>query len=230
MTQKNKKVTIGSLDRRAVFLGAGLAAFGAAYQLRQPTFASEPIDDETFSDAIPDEIAGWRSRKSADLVLPPEDDTQDALYQNLETRIYEGKDLPSIMFLLGFSSVQQNNIQVHRPEVCYPASGYPILSSEPVELTYGQSQIRGRELVAQRGELRERIIYWVRVGEAFPTGWLEQRLAMARFNLIGNVPDGLLVRASMIETPVLDSSKVLREFISGLLDATPKPFRETVFL
>lgn len=227
--EPKKHIGSGKLDRRTAFLGAGLAALGVGYHLRTPTFAAEPIDGETFSDAIPDKIGGWKSRKSADLVLPAEDEAQDALYQNLETRIYEGAGLPAVMFLLGFSSIQQNNIQIHRPEVCYPANGYPILSAKSIKIDYGQTRIGARELVAKRGELNERIIYWVRVGDDFPTGWLEQRFSMARSNLLGQVPDGLLLRVSMIETPSVESSGALRDFISALLAETPESFREKVF-
>lgn len=230
MTQSKPKVGIGKLDRRTAFLGAGLATLGLAYQMRSPTFAAQPIDDETFSNAIPEQIGGWKSRKSADLVLPAEDEAQDALYQNLETRIYEGAGLPDIMFLLGFSSVQQNNIQVHRPEVCYPASGFPIVSAKSIEVTYKQTLISAREVVAKRGELSERIIYWVRVGEDFPTGWLDQRLSMARSNLLGKVPDGLLLRVSAIEAPGNDSSSVLRDFITAFLGEIPASYRDNVLL
>ncbi|MEO1730138.1 MAG: exosortase C-terminal domain/associated protein EpsI [Pseudomonadota bacterium] len=230
MKEPKNHFGIGGLDRRTLFLGAGLAALGIGYQMRTPTFAAEPIDDETFSDAIPDQIGGWKSRESVDLVLPAEDEAQDALYQNLETRIYEGAGLPAVMFLLGFSSIQQNNIQIHRPEVCYPANGFPILSAKSITIDHGQTRIGARELVAKRGELNERIIYWVRVGDDFPTGWLEQRLSMARSNLLGQIPDGLLLRVSMIEAPGLESSSVLRDFISTLLEETSESFREEVFL
>jgi EpsI family protein len=218
-----------TVDRRSLVIGAGLTAAGAFAHLRSPVAAGQPLEPTSFSAAIPATVAGWTSRKSAEVVLPPQDES-NKLYENLETRIYEGPNLPAMMLLIAFSSIQQNDIQVHRPEVCYPASGYPILWSKPIEIGFRSTNVMARELLADRGGLRERIVYWVRVGNAFPTNWAEQRTTMALQNLQGSIPDGALFRVSSIEEPDSSNSAALTQFIEMFLSTVPPSFRQSVLL
>lgn len=217
------------MDRRGLLIGAGLTALAGVAYWRAPKAINEPLGKGQFRAAIPTVVGGWRSRASADLVLPPQDDS-NKLYENLETRIYEGSGLPAMMVLVAYSSVQQNDIQVHRPEVCYPASGYPIIVSRPTKLQFGSRLVDGRELKADRGGLVERIIYWVRVGDDFPVSWASQRLAMAKANLQGSVPDGVLFRVSALEGPGEDVSEALHRFIRLFVGRASPMMRETILL
>jgi EpsI family protein len=217
------------LDRRSILIGTGLALAGALSHLAAPKVSAKPITQANFRGAIPSKVGGWTSRKSQEVVLPPQDESNE-LYENQETRIYEGPGLPSIMLLIAFSSVQQNDVQVHRPEVCYPSSGFPIISTGQTEISYDDRKLSGRELVADRGGLRERIIYWIRVGNFFPTTWREQRIDMALENLTGSVPDGVLFRVSTLENRGDNTSEALRDFIKAFLDEVTPSFRQKVLL
>ncbi len=210
-------------------MGAGLAALGGLSLLRDPEPLAKPVKSASFTSGIPDKVGGWTSRPSQQVVLPPQDES-NKLYENLETRIYEGPGMTPIMLLIAFSAIQQNDIQVHRPEVCYPASGFPIKWSKPTEISYGAKRIEARELLADRGGLTERILYWVRVGDTFPTSWAEQRLSMALQNLRGRIPDGALVRVSAIENEESPSSDAIMNFIAAFLDTVRAPFRDGVLL
>jgi len=182
-----------------------------------------------FREAIPVRVGDWTSRKSSELVLPPQDDS-NKLYENLETRVYESRSLPAMMVLVAYSSIQQNDNQVHRPEVCYPASGYPIITSKPIELVYGSTILAAREVTADRGGLVERVIYWVRIGDRFPTSWASQRFDMAAANLKGIIPDGVLVRVSAIEGPGENVASALQGFIQAFLDQAPAGIRNSILL
>ncbi len=217
------------LDRRSILVGTGLAAAGAVSCLVAPKAVAKPIEKPTFNSAIPDRIGGWKSRKSQQIVLPPQDDSNQ-LYENQETRIYEGVGLPAVMLLIAHSSIQQNDVQVHRPEVCYPASGFPVISTEPTQISYRGREFAGRELLADRGGLHERVIYWIRVGDSFPTTWRKQRIDMALSNLSGVVPDGVLFRVSTIEEPEKSTSAILRIFIEEFLGNVAPSFRQSVLL
>ena len=216
------------IDRRGVVVGLGLAAGAALSQISAPRAIASPIAEPLFQRMIPEKVGGWTSRRSAELVLPAEDKQQDKLYENLETRIYEGNGLPSMMVLIAHSSVQKNDVQVHRPEICYPAAGFPILWTKPAAIDVGSRQVYGRELVADRGGLSERIIYWVRVGKEFPIGWADQRLTMAISNAKGVTPDGLLFRVSTIEQSPGFSPQALNLFIKTFVAASSRSFRDTV--
>lgn len=217
------------MDRRSLLIGAGLTALAGISYWRTPRSFIKPMTPKMFGEAIPARVGNWTSRKTSELVLPPQDDS-NKLYENLETRVYEGQGLPDIMVLVAYSSIQQNDVQVHRPEVCYPASGFPIISSKPIDLVYGSQGFAAREVTADRGGLLERVIYWVRVGDSFPTSWASQRLEMAAANLKGTIPDGVLVRVSAIEGPGESVSGALRGFIRAFLDQAPAGIRNSVLL
>ncbi|MEM6857732.1 MAG: exosortase C-terminal domain/associated protein EpsI [Pseudomonadota bacterium] len=218
-----------NIDRRSLVIGAGLSALGALSYLRTPEMLTPPITEDEFSAAIPNTVGPWNSRKSSEIVLPPNDEA-DRIYENIETRIYEGSDLPSMMLLIAFSSTQQDDIQVHRPEVCYPASGFPILQNQPIQFDFRSTTIRARELLADRGGLKERVVYWVRVGNSFPTTWPQQRLSMAMQHLKGFVPDGTLFRVSTIEGPDESKQDVILSFIEAFLGDISPSFRQSVLL
>lgn len=196
---------------------------------RTPAAVTRPMTSEQFGNAIPARIGNWVSRRTAEVVLPPQDDS-NKLYENLETRVYEADGLPAIMVLVAYSSIQQNDIQVHRPEVCYPASGYPVISQNPVDLHIAGRKIRAKMVRAQRGGLVERVLYWVRVGDQFPTDWASQRLSMAFANLRGIVPDGVLVRISALEEPSGNVSDVLERFTNAFLEQSPPRMRDQILL
>lgn len=217
------------LDRRGILIGGCLAAVAGISYLGAPKATASAVKKEVFRADIPNQIGGWRSRKTAELVLPALDES-DKLYENLETRIYEGAGLPSMMALVAYSSVQQNDIQVHRPEVCYPAAGYPIVSSRTIQLRFDGRTIKAREVVADRGGAYERVVYWIRVGDEFPATWIDQRIAMARANLQGKIPDGVLVRMSTIEEPGKSASSDLSAFVEAFLRACAPNFRGSILI
>lgn len=217
------------LHRRTFVLGGGLALAGLSYEFLQPASAAKIIEEDEFRASIPSNVGGWTSRKTSEIVLPRLDGNAK-LYQNLETRIYEGEGLPSIMFCIAYNNVQQNDVHVHRPEVCYPAAGFPIKRNSPINLTLASKSVSARELVADRSGLNERIIYWIRVGGAFPDTWFKQRLVMAQANLGGTIPDGVLFRVSLLESQDESYSESLKLFISSFMAATQPAFRDKVIL
>jgi len=217
------------MDRRGLLIGVGLTALAGISYLRAPRVVNEPLAGERFRASIPGAVGAWRSRVSAEVVLPPQDDS-NKLYENLETRIYEADGLPSMMVLVAYSSVQQNDIHVHRPEVCYPAAGFPIIESNPVKLQLGGEAVDALRLKADRGGVVERILYWVRVGNDFPVSWTRQRMAMAKANLQGTVPDGVLFRVSALEEPGKDVSETLDRFVALFVEGAPPLLRERILL
>lgn len=217
------------LDRRSFIAGGVLLAGAGLSQLSHPQAFASPIPKAQFERMVPDNVGPWRSRRSAELVVKAEDGQQDKLYENLETRIYEGPDLPSIMLLIAYSSIQQNDILVHRPEVCYPASGFAIEQKRPATVDFGSKSINASELVADRGGLKEKILYWVRVGDNFPRGWVDLRLTTALSNVKGVTPDGVLFRVSTIyEQGNRLSVQTLIDFSRVFVAAAPPALRKVV--
>lgn len=219
-----------SVDRRGFIIGLGLTATAAVSYLATPSSSSAQVPAESFRKLIPESVGGWKSKSSSQLVLPAKDDLEKKLYENLETRIYEGPSLPSIMFLIAYSSRQQNDVQVHRPEVCYPVAGFPILESQSTEVQFGATSINAVELVADRQGSNERIVYWVRVGDRYPGGFWSQRLAMAQMSFAGGIPDGLLFRVSVFEEDPNYKDNSLRDFIRAFEKSSSADLKRDILL
>jgi EpsI family protein len=108
---------------------------------------------------------------------------------------------------------------VHKPEICYPAQGLPILNLVAGVFNTGFSEIPVKRLVASRGNGAEPITYWITVGDTVAISGLKWKLAQLKYGLTGRVPDGLLFRVSSIGRTGEEeiAYRLQEEFIRDLL-------------
>lgn len=214
----------GGLRRRELLIGGALlAASGVAYA-RMPRNATRLLGDGKLEDLVPKTIGPWRFETTSGLVLPPEDELSDRIYSQLLTRRYSGPDGSQVMLLIAYSGMQDGVIQVHRPEVCYPASGYRLIENERLDVRLGGGvDIASRFIVAERDLQREQMIYWTRLGAYFPVTWADQRMAVIRENLAGVIPDGALLRFSSVGDG--DARTLLSRFAADLYAAVGPAMR-----
>lgn len=211
-----------SLSRRNVVAGGlMLAAAGVAYA-RTPRSVLPPIKKGAIDASLPKAVEGWRFESSSGLVLPPPDSLSDRLYDEIATRVYVGNDLPPVMLLVAYSNVQDGMLQVHRPETCYPVGGYELSASRIVDLNVGADRpVPCRFFTASGMSRTEQVLYWTRIGDEIPGRWVDQRLAVVRANLRGEVPDGILVRLSVIGPDAANAIPLLQNFTSSLIRQLP---------
>jgi len=60
-------------------------------------------------------------------------------------------------------------------------------------------------------------MYWTRIGDSMPVKWFDQRLMMAKANLQGFIPDGLLARVSVISDDRGEAMATLTRFVQTLV-------------
>jgi EpsI family protein len=208
------------LDRRNFLLGAAMCAASGIAIARQPQPDNPRITPERFEALVPKRFAGWRFHDASGIVLPPADALSEQIYNNLVTRTYIGPQGQAVMLLLAYSNVQDGTVQLHRPEVCYPAGGFTLSPVRRVEM----ADDRGHELPislfsASSFDRNEQVLYWTRLGNDFPLSWAGQRLSVIRANIGGEIPDGLLGRVSMMAPDMADARPVLEQFLRELLAA-----------
>jgi EpsI family protein len=201
--------------RREILIGGAFLAAAATALAFKPRHHDLRLGSSRLEDLVPKVFAGWNFEATSGLVLPPQDQLRDKIYSQLLTRVYSRADGAGVMLLIAYSGSQDGAIQVHRPEVCYPASGYDLtrVDQHSVSLT-GVLRVPGRFIVAETGLRREQLIYWTRLGNRFPTRWSEQRLAVFEENLDGVIPDGVLVRISTLVQD--DAQQLLDGFAEDL--------------
>lgn len=216
-----------SLSRRNVVAGGlMLAAAGIAYA-RTPTSKVARIKKGAIDASLPKAVEGWRFESSSGLVLPPPDSLSDRLYDEIATRVYVGENLPPVMLLIAYSNVQDGMLQVHRPETCYPVGGFALSDSRIVDLNVGAARpIPCRFFTASGVSRTEQVLYWTRIGSEIPGRWVDQRMAVVRANIRGEVPDGILVRLSVVGSDAATAVPLLEKFTTDLVRQLPPATRK----
>ncbi|NVD45757.1 exosortase-associated protein EpsI, V-type [Qipengyuania atrilutea] len=209
------------LSRRHLIIGGALAAASGVAYARQPKEYAKPVDGEVFDDLLPAKVGGYEVVSTSGVVLPPPDTLRDRLYDNLATRVYSAPGHPHIMLLLAYNNTQDGVLQVHRPEVCYPVGGFALSPTQEVAIDAGERSIPANFFTAEGPDRVEQVTYFTRLGDAYPRSWAEQRLAVIKANLNGRIPDGMLMRVSLLGNDRDEALSDLRSFASKFVAASP---------
>jgi EpsI family protein len=214
----------GMINRRdALIAAACVAAAGGAYALK-PKNHVPLLTSGTLGDLVPTMLAGWTSQDISDpLALNQKDSLSARLYNELVVRLYTHESTQThVVMLLAYGARQSDELQLHRPEVCYPAFGYTLTRNEAAQIPLGgRVMLPVRRLRAESPERRESIIYWSRLGEYLPQDGGAQRDARFRTALRGQIPDGLLSRFSSVSEDTAGAWASIQVFITTLLAAMP---------
>lgn len=209
------------MSRRQMVLGGLLGLTGAAAHAFVPRQEMDLLGNRKLEALVPKKIGPWEFMSKSGLIIPPSDQLSDQLYSQLLTRVYVSEEQLPIMLLIAQSPAQDGVLQVHRPEVCYPAGGYALSESYLHQINLsGRGSIPSRVFTASSSDRIEQLLYWTRIGDALPTTWFDQRMAVAKANLSGQIPDGVLVRISTI-SPERSSIAVLDQFAMALINSIP---------
>ena len=218
------------LTRRSMIAGGLLAGTSLIANSRRPDIPFRMISDSRLDALFPSQLADWTYRTSGGLVLPPAEQITDRHYNAVLTRSYASPTQLPVMLLVAYSGTQDGMLQVHRPEVCYPASGYELIEQRTIPLDAGHGlQVPARYIAARSVSRHEQLIYWTRIGNDFPTRWWAQHMAVAKENLKGRVPDGVLVRISTIAPDDGTATLTLTRFLSALLPRLSPTGRRLLF-
>jgi EpsI family protein len=215
-------------SRRDLLMGVTcLAGAGAAYALTPRRHVSL-FGARKLQSLVPEQVPGWSSRDVTDLIAPATEGSLSAkLYGEVVQRVYvQDATGLEVMMLLARGDEQSNELQLHRPEVCYPAFGFRIVESRPIEIPIAADVLLpARRLVAEAPARVEHIIYWTRLGEYLPVSGAEQRLDRLKTAMAGYIADGLLARFSILGSDADADMASLEGFIQRLIKAVPLPGR-----
>lgn len=202
-----------------------LGGLGAAEWLRpQRILRLLPIGQKLAA-IIPSRFDDWQVEKNDNVVMPPaEGSLADQLYDELLVRSYsDSVSLPPVVLLATYGVNQSDGLQLHRPESCYPAVGFAIVSRVLRQLFIAPDiSIPVVWLTAKLGDRTEDIVYWTRLGNDLPQSADEQRNARLKAAIAGYVGDGVLIRASVVRS-VADAQhdRVARMLAGAVLAIKP---------
>jgi EpsI family protein len=211
------------LGRRELLLGLPLVAGAGGALALTPRERLNLLGDRQLEKMVPLTIGDWRVTPSNAVVLPDAEagSLSARLYDQTVSRLYTSDTEQPVMMVIAYGSTQSDQLQLHRPEVCYSAVGFQITSAERVIVPVGgDAKLPARQLVASNNDRVEPILYWTRVGDFLPASGNEQRLMKLRSEMRGYVADGVLVRLSSIGEPSPEMFQTLQRFAREMLNAT----------
>jgi len=177
---------------------------------------------------IPKQFGEWRLEETiAPLMVSPDvKDQLEKIYNQTLTRTYINKNGERIMLSVAYGGAQRHSMQVHLPEVCYPAQGFQIKSTSKGVIDASGTTLPVMKLVATQGLRIEPITYWVMMGDSAVRGKLEQSFARLKSGLTGKIPYGILIRVSTISANESQSFRTEEQFVRDMLGAVPKQDRK----
>ena len=219
-------------DRREFVVGAlGLGALGSAEWLR-PRRTIRLFGSTDLTATVPLQFGRWKEHPGGNVVAPTTPNSlADRLYSATVTRVYVSQwpDDPPVMLLVAYGGEQSDLLQLHRPETCYPAVGLEIVKRNlsTMSLGAGIDPLPVTMLSAGSPERREDIVYWTRLGEAFPRSGSEQRSSRLKAAMGGVIGDGILVRASCAGSgDTAETWPYLQAFLRGMVGGIAPSLRK----
>ena len=206
--------------------GASLAAAGTAWA-RTPRKRMSLLGKGQLEKLLPLQFGEWRYLPSDALVVPQSDDSLAAkLYSQTIARYYVDAAGEGVMMLIAYGDTQSDQLQLHRPEVCYPAFGFNVVRTVPASIAIAPGlSIPARSLTAESPMRTEQIAYWTRVGEYLPQDGTEQRMAKLRNAWDGVLPDGVLVRLSNVSNDPAAAFALNQRFAGAMVKAVAPALR-----
>jgi EpsI family protein len=189
----------------------------------------------SLAEAVPVSFRGWTvdPRARGMVVNPQTEALLRRLYTETLERTYVRGPGERIMLSIAYGADQSDvSLQMHYPEVCYPAQGFQLerKREDRLDLSYGDLPVRRLETVFSAAR-HEPVTYWTVIGDDLTMSGLDKRLAEIRHGLRGEIVDGMLVRVSSISTDTAGAFALQDQFIRDLLaSVTPAARRRLAAL
>ena len=216
------------ITQRKSLLVAALLILAALFAVKlTPTMhaANTTPDLDTI---IPVEFAEWKQIADPFTqvgLTTGGNDLASQLYDKIVMRTYANKNGDRVMLAIAYAREQKQDIKIHRPEVCYVAQGFQLLSKTNNTLNMSPAKpIKAQRLLVRNQSRYETISYWIRIGDGYPASGMSARLKILSDGLKGQILDGVLVRVS---TAISDQSGAAvayqrqENFLKNLLAALP---------
>lgn len=209
--------------KAVVALALMALAFGLSHAWKPTKHLSDMQAKIDLEQMFPKTFSDWAvdDRQPVQLVSPDTQAVLDQLYNQVLTRTYVHRATGErVMLSVAYGGDQSDGTRAHRPEVCYPAQGFAVISNHESTMQTASHPIRVRQLVAKLGGRIEPISYWVTVGNRIALSGTEQKLAQLRYGVSGFVADGMLVRVSNIDSRAAEQSYALHQrFVQAMTAA-----------
>lgn len=208
-----------------------LTAAGGALALRPTQHVADQAQPVDLAALVPHQFGNWVEEPSTGLeVVDPQQAAQlSRIYSQTLSRIYRNDEGYRVILSIAYGSDQRDSMQVHKPDVCYPAQGFVLKDVSRGNLALGDRQLPVTRVEAALGRRHEPITYWTTVGNEVVAVGVHKKLAEMRYGLSGNIPDGMLVRLSSIDDDPQRAYAMQQRFAADLLRSTTPEGQKRLF-
>jgi EpsI family protein len=194
----------------------------------------EVTDAPNLEETVPRQFGDWRELPTpyAQVSLSTgTDPNMDSPYDQTIMRTYVNSNGQQVMLALAWGKRQRQEVKIHRPDLCYVAQGFKVVSLLAQEFEFIRTpnniSVTGKHMYTQTAQFGEAVSYWMRIGTIYSEDAIDTRYEIFRQGLRGQIPDGILVRASIRgpEDAQHKLFKTLDNFLLQLYDASPPNLR-----
>lgn len=206
---------------------AVLVATWLAWWLTPTTMLSNISERKDLEQLIPSEFGEWDelTQTSSQIVDPEQQQAIDRIYSQTLNRTYINQDGYRVMLSIAYGDDQRDAVEIHYPEVCYPAQGFQVTSNQAGMLNTGKGVIKVQRLLTHLGSRHEPVTYWTTVGDKVVKGRVAKKLAEMEYGVKGFIPDGMLFRVSSIDGQSDRAFDLQQAFVSDLIDSLDQESR-----
>ncbi len=212
----------------SIIMGIAMVLSGALTMALTPTNKIADQKEKINLEAmIPSNFGDWRIDQS---IVPLQVDagTQaklNKIYNQTLARTYVNSLGERIMLSVAYGGDQSDNLSVHKPEVCYYTQGFEVMKTLADELLTQYGKLPIKRLLAVKGNRSEAITYWITIGSKAVMPGIDEKLQKIRYGLTGDVPDGMLVRVSSINSDKDKAYQLQAIFVQDLLSSVDNSVR-----
>ncbi len=218
------------MKRSIVLMVLMCCAALAAFVIKPTEYLADKLPFIDLDEVVPKAFGDWREVEMSSLrvVDPQAQEVFNTIYQDTLTRTYVNSQGYMVMLSIAYGKSQQDQLQVHKPEACYPAQGFTLLSSAPVYVPVAGKEVPGRIMVAQQGRRIEPLVYWTTIGEHINRGGFHKKFIEMRYALGGVIPDGMLVRISSIDSNIESAHLYQKTFAKEMIMSVPDKYKKRI--
>ena len=205
-----------------------LAVSALGFLIRPQDIQKRSLDPSVdLERTVPKAFGSWQIVPDAiGIVANPETQALlDKLYSQILVRTYVNDKGYRIMMSIVYGEDQRGGLQAHRPEVCYPAQGFELVSERAATLSTPGGGIAVKRLETRQGNRVEPVTYWFSLGGKAVSNNFQRRMAEVSLAFVGKIPDGYLVRVSSIDAASESAFAQQQAFVGELLAALPETMR-----
>ncbi len=202
------------------------ATLGAA--LQPHIYISDELPPVDLKTMVPLAFGEWRESPlvMTQIVNPEQQETLERIYSETLTRSYVNAQGYRIMLSIAYGKNQNKALELHSPEVCYPAQGFTVTERQKSLLSILGKNLTATQIETNMGQRFEPVTFWTAIGTTVPSTTLQKRLVEFRYAITGRIPDGFLVRVSSIDKQTASAYAMQTRFANDLVQAIAPQNRE----